>query len=57
MDHPIPGTIKQYRLEETLAAAGLTLTSDELMRLADASSRIEIQDGRYPDFPEAQHRL
>jgi aryl-alcohol dehydrogenase-like predicted oxidoreductase len=54
---PIPGTTKLHRLEENLAAADLTLTDDELARLTEASSRIEIEGGRYPDFLEAQTNL
>jgi len=54
---PIPGTTKLHRLEENLAAAEVTLTADELDRLTEASSRIEIEGGRYPDELEAQTNL
>ena len=54
---PIPGTTKPHRLEENLAAADVTLTADELARLTQASSEIEIQGGRYPDALEAQTNL
>jgi len=54
---PIPGTTKPHRLAENLAATDLDLTGDEATRLTEASSRIEIQGGRYPDFLEAQTNL
>jgi aryl-alcohol dehydrogenase-like predicted oxidoreductase len=54
---PIPGTTKLHRLQENLAAADLILTSDEVERLTNLSSSIEIQGGRYPDFLEAQTNL
>ena len=54
---PIPGTTKLHRLEENIAAADVTLSGDELARLTDASSKIEIHGGRYPDFLEAQTNL
>jgi aryl-alcohol dehydrogenase-like predicted oxidoreductase len=54
---PIPGTTKLHRLEENIAAAGVTLTDAELAQLGEASSRIQIQGGRYPDFLEAQTNL
>jgi aryl-alcohol dehydrogenase-like predicted oxidoreductase len=54
---PIPGTTKLHRLQENLAAVDLTLTSDEVDRLTNLSSSIEIQGGRYPDFLEAQTNL
>ena len=54
---PIPGTTKLHRLEENLGAADITLSDDELAQLTDASSKIEIEGGRYPDFLEAQTNL
>jgi aryl-alcohol dehydrogenase-like predicted oxidoreductase len=54
---PIPGTTKQHRMQENTAAADVHLTSEEVARLNDASTRIEIQGGRYPDFLEAQTNL
>jgi aryl-alcohol dehydrogenase-like predicted oxidoreductase len=47
---PIPGTRKLQRLEENLAAAELELTADDLRTIDDATSRIEVQGARYPDF-------
>jgi len=54
---PIPGTTKAHRMEENIAAADVTLTDDQLTHLTDASDRIEIQGGRYPDFLEATTNL
>ena len=54
---PIPGTTKLHRLEENIAAADTTLSAEELRQLTEASSKIEIQGGRYPDFLEAQTNL
>jgi aryl-alcohol dehydrogenase-like predicted oxidoreductase len=54
---PIPGTTKLHRLEENIAAADTTLSTEELRQLTEASSKIEIQGGRYPDFLEAQTNL
>src|SRR3954471_9237480 len=42
---PIPGTTKLHRLEENLAALGLTLDDSELDRLTEASDLIEFQGG------------
>jgi diketogulonate reductase-like aldo/keto reductase len=53
----LPGTTKLHRMEENIAAADVTLSDDELAQLANASSKIEIQGGRYPDFLEAQTNL
>ncbi|MGR6998601.1 aldo/keto reductase [Yinghuangia aomiensis] len=54
---PIPGTTKRHRMRENTAAAAITLTDDELARLTEASARIEIHGGRYPDHLEAQTNL
>lgn len=54
---PIPGTTKLHRMEENIAAADITLTATEVRQLTEASSKIEIQGGRYPDFLEAQTNL
>ncbi len=47
---PIPGTRRLQRLEENLAAADLELTADDLHTIDDATSRMEVQGARYPDF-------
>lgn len=44
---PIPGTTKLHRLEENLGGADVELTSDDLVRIAEALSHIEIQGERY----------
>ncbi|MEX0667420.1 MAG: aldo/keto reductase [Acidimicrobiia bacterium] len=54
---PIPGTTKPHRLEENIAAADVKLSPEQLARLTEASERIGIQGGRYPDFLEAQTNL
>jgi len=54
---PIPGTTKLHRMEENSAAADVVLTAGELSQLTDASDRIEIQGGRYPDHLEAATNL
>jgi aryl-alcohol dehydrogenase-like predicted oxidoreductase len=54
---PIPGTTKPYRMRENAAAAALTLTDEEIARLTDASSKVEIQGARYPDHLEARTNL
>lgn len=45
---PIPGTRKLERLEENLGAAEVELTSEELVELNDALSKIEILGERLP---------
>jgi aryl-alcohol dehydrogenase-like predicted oxidoreductase len=46
---PIPGTTKLHRLEENLGAANVELTSDDLVEIKDAVSRVEVQGARYPE--------
>lgn len=45
---PIPGTTKLHRLEENLGAVGITLTAEELHRIDDALSRLQVHGDRYP---------
>jgi aryl-alcohol dehydrogenase-like predicted oxidoreductase len=45
---PIPGTTKVHRLDENLAAADVTLTTDDLREIVDAVSQIKVQGERYP---------
>ncbi|HTS82510.1 MAG TPA: aldo/keto reductase [Myxococcaceae bacterium] len=47
---PIPGTTKTERLEENIRAADVALTAADLREIEDASSKIEIQGARYPDY-------
>ncbi len=44
---PIPGTTKLHRLEENLAAADLTLPTDQLAQLDAAAASIQIVGERY----------
>jgi len=44
---PIPGTTKLHRLEENLGSADLGLTDQDMVRMADALSGIEVQGERY----------
>ena len=46
---PIPGTTKQYRLEENLNAVNVALTADDLRDIESAASRITIQGARLPE--------
>ncbi|WP_417067782.1 aldo/keto reductase [Niveibacterium terrae] len=45
---PIPGTTKLHRLEENLGGAALELTSEDLLEIELALSRVEVQGDRYP---------
>jgi pyridoxine 4-dehydrogenase len=45
---PIPGTTKLRRLEENVAAAGVTLTADDLHEIDEALADIDILGDRYP---------
>jgi aryl-alcohol dehydrogenase-like predicted oxidoreductase len=49
---PIPGTTRRERLEENLGAAGVELTPEDLDALETASSRIQVEGARYPEFHE-----
>lgn len=46
---PIPGTTKLHRLEENLGALNIALTSDDLNKIDEAVSKIDIQGERYPE--------
>jgi len=46
---PIPGTTKLHRLEESLGAAALELTSEDLHDISSAIAGIEVQGARYPE--------
>ena len=45
---PIPGTTKLHRLEENIGAATIALTTDDLRRISDALTHIQVQGDRYP---------
>jgi aryl-alcohol dehydrogenase-like predicted oxidoreductase len=51
---PIPGTTKLHRLEENLAAAGVTLSAGQLSELTTAADLIQVQGERYPEAMQAQ---
>jgi aryl-alcohol dehydrogenase-like predicted oxidoreductase len=51
---PIPGTTKQHRLEENLAAAAVELTAIDVQDIARAISGIEVQGERYPKHIQAR---
>jgi aryl-alcohol dehydrogenase-like predicted oxidoreductase len=46
---PIPGTAKLHRLEENLGAENVTLTSDDLREIEDATAEITVQGARYSE--------
>jgi aryl-alcohol dehydrogenase-like predicted oxidoreductase len=46
---PIPGTTKLHRLEENLGAADIELTDDDLHKIENALSQIEVVGARYPE--------
>ena len=49
---PIPGTTKEHRLDENIAALGIELTSDDLREIETAASTIKIEGARYPEALE-----
>ena len=49
---PIPGTTKLSRLEENLGALKVELSPEDLSAIESASSHIELQGARYPEFHE-----
>lgn len=50
---PIPGTTKQHRLEENLAAATVVLSDNDLQQIAQVLAQVSIQGDRYPAALEA----
>ncbi|WP_417390119.1 aldo/keto reductase [Gimesia sp.] len=46
---PIPGTTKQHRLEENMAAASIEFTETELSQIEEGAARIEASGERYPE--------
>ena len=44
---PIPGTTKLHRLEENLGATSVDLTRDDLRRIDEAASKVDVQGARY----------
>jgi len=49
---PIPGTTKLHRLEENAGSVNVTLTTDDLNKIQNALSAIEIVGNRYPESSE-----
>jgi len=49
---PIPGTTKIHRLEENVGSVHVTLTVDDLTKIQNALSAIEIVGHRYPESSE-----
>jgi aryl-alcohol dehydrogenase-like predicted oxidoreductase len=49
---PIPGTTKQGRFEENIAAVDVDLTPEDLREIEDASSKIMVHGDRYPEALE-----
>lgn len=45
---PIPGTTKFNRLKENVRAAAIELSTEDLKKIADALSGIQVQGDRYP---------
>jgi aryl-alcohol dehydrogenase-like predicted oxidoreductase len=54
---PIPGTTKEHRMRENIAAADLRLSAEDVDRLTALSDSVEIVGGRYPDALEAMTNL
>ncbi len=46
---PIPGTTKLHRLGENIGAVAVELTSENLLELDTAASKIALQGARYPE--------
>jgi len=49
---PIPGTTKLHRLQENLGAMDVELTAEDLKKIDEASSKIELTKDRYPEALE-----
>lgn len=49
---PIPGTTKLNRLEENIAAADIELTTEDLRKIEEVSSKIKVHGARYPERQE-----
>ncbi|WDF45588.1 aldo/keto reductase [Chryseobacterium sp. KACC 21268] len=51
---PIPGTTKLHRLEENIGGASLELSSDDLSKITQSLSQIEIVGERYPQHLQSR---
>lgn len=49
---PIPGTTKLHRLQENIGAMDVELTAEDLKKIDEASSKIELTKDRYPEALE-----
>ncbi len=49
---PIPGTRKLHRLRENIGATDIVLTAEDLAEIEDATAKIEVHGGRYPEHLE-----
>ena len=49
---PIPGTTKLHRLDENLGATTVEISSDDLIEIDSAASKITVQGDRYPESLE-----
>ncbi|MBG6233836.1 aryl-alcohol dehydrogenase-like predicted oxidoreductase [Pedobacter sp. CAN_A7] len=45
---PIPGTAKLHRLQENIGSVSVELTTEDLLKIEEAASKITIQGARYP---------
>ena len=46
---PIPGTTKLSRLDENVGSLAINLTSDDLLEIDSAASKITVEGDRYPE--------
>jgi aryl-alcohol dehydrogenase-like predicted oxidoreductase len=51
---PIPGTTKLHRLKENIAAAEITLTQNDLEKINESFSKIEVHGARYPEHLQSR---
>ncbi|MCU7616634.1 aldo/keto reductase [Chryseobacterium sp. PBS4-4] len=51
---PIPGTTKIHRLEENIGGASVELSSEDLSKIKESLSQIEIVGERYPQHLQAR---
>ena len=54
---PIPGTTKLSRLEENIGAIAVELTSNDLLEIDNAASKIKVMGDRYPEDLEKRTGL
>jgi aryl-alcohol dehydrogenase-like predicted oxidoreductase len=51
---PIPGTAKLNRLRENVGAAAIALSTQDLTRIDEALTHIQVQGDRYPAHLKAR---